>query len=447
MLAKIQLVMLRVILLIAIGAGSLMAQPVLPFRQSSFNVEASGWISWSDRADTAPRTWVDTKVSRGEVGSLAVSGNGNAGAFGGWQRTLNGIEPAAWYRFTLYYRSNGVNSENWQILPRLDWRQANGRRAGEVDIAYRSVTEQDWTRVSLETQAPDKAASVAVQLFLAHAPKGTVWWDDVSFERIPPPGPRTVTIASVNDRPSEMQSSEESVAHFIKTIERVVPANVDLILLPEGITVVGTRKRYAEVAESIPGPTTERLGEIARRHRAYIVAGIYEREGNLAYNTAVLLDRAGKVIGKYRKVHLPREEMEQLTPGDEYPVFRTDFGTIGIMTCYDVFFADPARGLAARGAEVVLLPIWGGDKVLAQARAIENQVYLVASGYDHPTYIMTPAGERIATAANRGTAAIATIDLNKNLRQRTTNLGDMRNRIPKEMRVDVPTRPSSSPER
>jgi predicted amidohydrolase len=134
--------------------------------------------------------------------------------------------------------------------------------------------------------------------------------------------------------------------------------------------------------------------------------------------------------------------MEQLTPGDEYPVFRTDFGTIGIMTCYDVFFADPARALAARGAEIVLLPIWGGDQILAKARAIENQVYLVASGYDHPTYIMDPSGEWIATAPKRGTAAIATIDLNKNLRQRTTNLGDMRNRIPKEMRLDVPVIPS-----
>ena len=439
MLAKIGPVRTCFILLLALGKACSLPGAELPFHQSGFSLESSGWTSWSDRAETAPRTWVDKTVSRGEPGSLAVSGNGNVGTFGGWQRTIGGIEPAAWYRLTVYYRSSGVKSENWQILPRLDWRQVNGLRAGEVDVAYRSVSEQGWTKVSLDTQAPDDAAKVAVQLFLAHAPKGTVWWDEISFERIPPPGPRTVTIASVNDRPSQMQSREESVAHFVTTIQRVVPAHVDLILLPEGITVVGSRKRYAEVAESIPGPTTERLGEVARSHRAYLVAGIYEREGNLTYNTAVLLDREGKVAGKYRKVHLPREEMEQLTPGDEYPVFRTDFGTIGIMTCYDVFFADPARGLAARGAEIVLLPIWGGDEILAKARAIENQVYLVASGYDHPTYIMSPAGERIVTASQRGTAAIATIDLNKNLRQRNTNLGDMRNRIPKEMRLDVPT--------
>jgi predicted amidohydrolase len=118
-------------------------------------------------------------------------------------------------------------------------------------------------------------------------------------------------------------------------------------------------------------------------------------------------------------------------------VFRTDFGSVGIMICYDVFFSDPARGLATKGAEIVLMPIWGGDQALAKARAIENQVYLVASGYDHPTYIMNPDGEKIATAPERGMVAVATIDLNKSFRQLNNNLGDMRNRRPRELRTDV----------
>lgn len=82
------------------------------------------------------------------------------------------------------------------------------------------------------------------------------------------------TIASVNARPTHTASREESVALFVSTIERVVPAKVDLILLPEGITVVGTNQRFAQVAENIPGPTTERLGEVARAHQSDIVAGM-----------------------------------------------------------------------------------------------------------------------------------------------------------------------------
>src|SRR5260370_39752315 len=97
--------------------------------------------------------------------------------------------------------------------------------------------------------------------------------------------------------------------------ETSVRGTTDVILFPEGITVVGTGKSYAEVAESIPGPTTASLAELARKRSSYVVAGIYEREGPAVYNTAVLLNRAGDVMGKYRKVYLPRQEIENgLTP-------------------------------------------------------------------------------------------------------------------------------------
>jgi predicted amidohydrolase len=427
------------ILILLVLAADLSAGDRLRFQQSRFSTDAPGWTVWSDRAETLPRTWVEGLVSIGEPGSLAVSGNGNIGIYGGWQRLLQGIEAGGWYRLTAHYRSTGVTSENWQIQPRLDWRKMSGERAGEVDYAYRSTPEGEWKSITLETQAPKDSASVAVQLFLAHAPQGTVWWDDIRFERVPAPAPRLVTIASVNLRPQSTGSPEKSVEQFMATAERVVPAKVDLVVLPEGITVVGTGRRYADVAEPVPGPTTRRLGEFARKHRTYLVAGLYEREGQVVYNTAVLLDRGGQVAGKYRKVYLPREEMEQIAPGNDYPVFQTDFGTLGIMTCYDVAYADPARGLTAGGAEIVVMPIWGGDQTLAKARAIENQVYLVASGYDHPTYIMNPDGEWLATARERGSAAIATIDLTKCLRQPNNNLGDMRNRLPKELRLDVAT--------
>jgi predicted amidohydrolase len=300
---------------------------------------------------------------------------------------------------------------------------------------YREARDGDWTKVWLDAPAPAKASAVVMQLYLSNAPQGTVWWDDVSLTQIADPGPRRVTVASVNLRPQRTRSAEENVRLFVDAIEAHVPAKTDVIVLPEGITVVGNGKPYPEVAESIPGPTTRALGEVARRRASYLVAGIYEREGAAIYNTAVLIDRAGKVAGKYRKVYLPREEVEAgLTPGSDYPVFRTDFGTVGIMICYDVFYADPARALALKGAEMILMPIWGGDETLAKARAIENKVFLVASGYDHPTYVMDPNGERLSQAARPG-AAVATIDLNR--RYTDEFLGDMRGRRPKELRVDV----------
>ncbi|MEZ5391468.1 MAG: carbon-nitrogen hydrolase family protein [Bryobacterales bacterium] len=174
---------------------------------------------------------------------------------------------------------------------------------------------------------------------------------------------------------------------------------------------------------------------VGKGENAYLVAGVIEREGALLYNTSVLLDRDGELVGKYRKVYLPREEIEGgLTPGDDFPTFSTDFGRVGMMICWDVQYADPARALALRGAELLLMPIWGGNETLAAARAIENHVFLAASGYDHPTYVMDPMGEMLARA-EEGHVATATIDLAK--RYEWPWLGSMRGRYFHELRRDV----------
>jgi len=411
----------------------------LHFQASGFAAgpdgKPQGWTTWSARAETAPRVFVDAEHYRTRTGSLAISGNSNVAEHGGWERRIPGVTAGAWYRFVAYYRTEAVPCESWQVVARLDWRTAAGSRAGEPDYVYRATREGAWTKVRLEAQAPQNASAVTLQLYLSNAPQATVWWDDIALEEIPEPAPRKATVASINLRPASTGSSAESVRQFVQAAG-AVREQTDIILLPEGITIIGTGKTFADVAETIPGATTARLGELARAKSSYVAAGIYEREGAAIYNTAVLIDRTGKLLGKYRKVYLPREEIENgLTPGADYPVFRTDFGTVGLMICYDVMFADPARALASKGAEIVLMPIWGGDETLAKARAIENKVFLIASGYDHPTYIMDPEGERLSVAQKPGTAAVATIDLNK--RYWETHLGDMHGRRMKELRLDV----------
>jgi predicted amidohydrolase len=210
-----------------------------------------------------------------------------------------------------------------------------------------------------------------------------------------------------------------------------------VIVLPETITLVGTQFRYADVAEPVPGPTTERLGALARELRTYIAAGLIEREAQAIYNTAVLVDRQGRVAGKYRKVYVPREEVEGgITPGADYPVFRTDFGTVGLMICWDLAHPDPARAMARRGAEILLWPVWGGNDTLARARAIENQVFLAASCYDCATNIVDPEGRVLAEAGEQGTVALATIDLSR--RYVAPWVGYVRARIRQEIRTDVP---------
>lgn len=414
----------------------------LHIQQSGFKPGAdglpAGWHTWAARSEIAPRTFIDLVQYRHAPGSLAISGNSNAAAYGGWEYTVAGVEAGKWYRFRAFYRAMGLTDERLQIVSRLDWTKPDGTRAGQPDYAYLTEPAGEWTEVKLDAPAPEGSASVKLQLYLQNAPYATAWWDEISFDQIATPAARPVRVAAVNLRPQDTRSAQESVRQFLETIQRAVPPGTDVILLPEGITVVGTGKHYADVAETVPGPTTQRLGEVAREKKAYIAAGIYEREGTAIYNTAVLVDRAGNLIGKYRKVYLPREEIEGgLTPGSDYPVFRTDFGKVGMMICYDLQYADPARALALRGAEMILMPIWGGFEALGKARAIENRVFLVSSGYDYPTYIMDPNGELLAIAKEQGTAAAATVDLNR--RYVDSWLGDMRGRFMKELRLDVKT--------
>src|SRR5439155_18821998 len=126
--------------------------------------------------------------------------------------------------------------------------------------------------------------------------------------------------------------------------------------------------------------------ELAKKHNLYIVAGLLERDRHLVYNVAVLLGPDGNIAGKYRKVFLPRGEIERgIAPGHDYPVFDTRFGKLGLMVCYDGFFPEVARELSNRGAEIIAFPAWGCNTLLAAVRAGENLVYLVSSTYNDAT--------------------------------------------------------------
>lgn len=423
--------------------SALCAAAPLHIHQSAFkpglNGLPAGWSVYGARPEITPKTFIDTTRYRSAPGSLAISGNSNAAEYGGWTYLAREIAPGAWYRFTAYYRAEGLQDEALQVVARLDWQTADGQVAGRPDYPYAVTPDGEWTRLTLDAPAPEKAAAVRIELFLENAPQATLWWDDISLEEIPNPGPRNVTVATIKYHPHDTHSAEENVRQFVELVDRAVPEKTDIILLPEGMTVAGTGKGDADVSEPVPGPTTEKLGELARRKHAYIIGGIYEREAPAVYNTAVLIDREGRLIGKYRKVYLPREEIEAgLTPGNAYPVFRTDFGKIGIMICWDVEYADPARALALKGAEMILLPIWDGNATLTKARAIENHVFLVSSTYGDNSLILDPDGETQAIAKEEGTVAIARIDLNR--RYDDPWLGNMRERFMKELRLDVPVK-------
>lgn len=117
------------------------------------------------------------------------------------------------------------------------------------------------------------------------------------------------------------------------------------------------------LAETVPGPTTEALGKVAREQELVIVASLFERDGEHFYNTACVLDADGRYLGKYRKVHIPDDpsnyysERFYFSPGDlGFPVFATRYATIGLQICWDQWFPEGARALAMQGAEFIFYP-------------------------------------------------------------------------------------------
>jgi predicted amidohydrolase len=211
---------------------------------------------------------------------------------------------------------------------------------------------------------------------------------------------------------------------WCEQIDSAGQLGLDVVCLGEAITMVGPGRSVKDVAEPIPGPATKQLGDAARKNHIWVIAGLTELSGDVIYNTAVLLDRQGHLSGKYRKVHLPREEWKEgIRPGDTYPVFETDFGKVAIQICYDWFFSEPTEIFALKGAEIIFAPTWGdtlpdkegrvnGQSVF-RVRARDNGVYMVPSVYDGESLVIDPMGRILANSAGKEGVFWVEVDLSK----------------------------------
>lgn len=244
------------------------------------------------------------------------------------------------------------------------------------------------------------------------------------------------------------ENPEENLDRAVKGVEQAVEQGAQVICLPELF-----RSRYFcqtqhadlfDLAEPIPGPSTERLRPIARERQVVIIVPIFERRAAGVYhNSVVVIDADGSIVGRYRKMHIPDDplffEKYYFTPGDlGFHCFRTRYARIGVLICWDQWFPEGARLTALKGADMLFYPtaigwhphekaMYGDEQhsaweTVQRSHAIANGLFVAATNrigvegnleFWGRSFIADPMGKLIARAEQEETVLIADCDLKR----------------------------------
>ena len=372
-----------------------------------------GWSFSSPRPEIAPHH--ELKRDNGKVVSLVLRGVGNAHAFGCWRGSAK-LTLGKWYLASVRARVNRVTYPALSILASVAKHflvlKKQDRKEILLDQIFKHGTESDGNDV---------------ELYLRTCETGQVEWFDPCVVEIPEPRHRMARVATVRFGDAASLTLEQQRLRIIEKADQAGALKPDIVAFPEttpmvGLPYDGSAAFYSSVAETVPdGPTCRILSDSAKRHSMYVMAGLIERRGKCLFNTAVLFDREGNLVGQYDKTHVTFGELcGGISCGSDYPVFDLDCGRIGIHICYDEWFPEVARYYAYKGAEILFLLVAGGKPITWRTRALDNGIYFVSSSITPPSMIIDSSGEITAQTHGDG---IACADLNLDYR-RTNVYGD-----------------------
>lgn len=204
---------------------------------------------------------------------------------------------------------------------------------------------------------------------------------------------RPVRIVSISYN-GEGNTVEQKRERGLRMLAEAAVYQPDIVCLPETFTTLGLPcEAYPTAAETVPGPTTDAAAELARKHRMYVICPIVQKTDTGLYNSAVVINRDGEILGAYHKMHPTIWEIESgVIPGTEPKTFETDFGRIGCAICFDLNHRDVIEGLASNGAEVVFFPSMYCGGLQLQIWAHDFSVFIVSAHSGGKSAVVDPLG-------------------------------------------------------
>jgi predicted amidohydrolase len=213
---------------------------------------------------------------------------------------------------------------------------------------------------------------------------------------------------------------ESLVNDTFERLDQAASFKPDIACLPEDFT--------RGEPEEVTGPTVERVGNWARERSCYVICPIRVRAAGRVYNSAVLIDRQGKVAGRYDKIHPTEDELQRgICPGEtDAPLFETDFGTIGIQICFDVNWREGWTRLKQKGARIIFWPSAYAAAHQMPALAFLHQCFVVTSTMKSASRIYDITGDLLDASAKDRPWAGAVLPLGKRLFETDFNAPKMR---------------------
>ena len=247
----------------------------------------------------------------------------------------------------------------------------------------------------------------------------------------------TVSCVQMEPKTADVEANLSKMKEFIEKIKEEYP-KTNLVIFPE-LAISGyeaSKEEFHSMAETITdGRSIKFMARLAAEYNMHIVYGFPERDlhvKDVLYNSAVMINNKGNVMGSYRKVHPFDNEKTWCRSGSDFPVFDTEIGRIGIMICWDTAFPETARIYALKGCDLLVVstnwekPYESDWDLVTRARAFDNTLHLAAAnrvGFDKAlgffgrSKIIDPAGNEIA-ALNEEKEGIISAEIDLSLTEK-----------------------------